>query len=182
MLSILASNVSSLTFKQTFHLLRLPSSALKYFYKKCPSPCLYLFNANTIKRHQIKKQSPHAPHPEPTGGCRPMQGHCAASGLCDTLQTQPSLCSLTFPLICRSSQSNAIINKDHKQVMAFIPLKFMVQKRSFCGRKHWLLFCGSFSHSPATRHKNHSGIVVTKLNVQQRFSVLDQWRKNKCTV
>lgn len=80
-----------------------------------------------------KTQSHYLSHPGPTYGWRPAQ-HCwVASGLCDTHQTQPSLRPLTFPLICGSRQSNAIINKDHKQVTAFIPLKFRVQKRSFCG-------------------------------------------------
>lgn len=129
---------------------------------KCPSSCLaYICSMPTpSKDTRSKKQSPHASHPEPTGGWRPARDHGAASGLCDTLQTQPSLCSLTFPLICRSSQSNAIINKDHKQVTAFISLKFMVQKRSFSGRQRWHLFGGSFPRSHATRQQNHGLLVA----------------------
>lgn len=136
-----------------------------------------LLNANTIKGHRIKKQSLHASHPEPTGGWKLMWDHCVASVLCDTLQTQLSLCSLTFPLNCCSSQLNAIINKDHKQVMAFIPPKFMVQKRSFCGWQFWLLFGRYLPHSPATRQWHVGDIVLTELNVHHWFSVLETFSK-----
>lgn len=135
-------------------------------------PCLALPIFVQCQHHQTtadqKTQSPHASHPEPTNGWRPVLDHCATSGLCDTLQTQPCLCSLTFLLICGFRQSNAIINKDHKQVTAFIPLKFMVQKRSFSGWQHWLLFGGSFPQSLATN------LMVTELNAHQWSSVLGQ--------
>lgn len=114
-------------------------------------PHLYLLNTNTIKRAHIKKRKNnplmHLILSTPADG-----DHCAASGLCDTLQTEPSLCSLTFPLMLRSSQSNTIKNKDHKQAMAFIPLKFTVQKRSFSSSQCRPLFGGSFAHSLPQRN------------------------------
>lgn len=71
---------------------------------------------------------------------------------------QPVFPDLSFDLSFQPVKH--IINKDHKQVTAFIPLKFMVQKRSFSGRQHWLLFGGSFPHSLATRQQNQGLLVA----------------------
>lgn len=135
------------------------SGAFIFFHQQSPFSlsCLFAWLHQTTADQKKKKQSPS--HSEPTGGWRPEQAHWLASGLCDALQTEPGLCSLTFPLIGRSVQSNAIINKDHKQVMAFILLKFRVQKRSVCGWQRWLLFGGSFQHSP-TAGRGNRGLLV----------------------
>lgn len=128
----------------------------------CPAfPCQYMFNANHHQTTGDQKTNHHASLPEPTSGCR-VRDQCGASGLCDTLQTEPCSCTLTFPLICSSRQSNAIINKDHKQVMAFIHLKFMVQKRSFSGPQCWLLFGRYFLHSLTTRWRMQSLLMRTQ--------------------
>lgn len=66
-------------------------------------------------------------------------------------QTQASSCCLTFPLIYCSTQSNTVINKDHKPVTAFITLKFMAKKRGCRGQQRWLLFGESFPHSMSKR-------------------------------
>lgn len=151
MLSILVSNVFALALKQPFDL-------------HCRSP----MNHHNIPTGNVPRLASICSVPTPSNDSRSKNNslmHLILSPPADgdlykttalhlgyvILSIQPSQCSMTFSLICSSRQSNAIINKDHKQVMAFIPLKFIVQKRSCCDWQHWLLLGGSFPHSLATR-------------------------------
>ena len=112
---------------------------LQYFYQECLSPCpASICSMSTPSKDTTSKNNP----PMHLILSPPADGVLSETTVLHLgyviLSKQPSLCSLTFAFICCSRQSNNIINKDHKQVMAFIPPKFMVQKRSFSVKQRWL--------------------------------------------
>lgn len=87
------------------------------------------------QHHQMTAYKKALPSSLPSWAHRGMKsiGPAGCIGLRDGFQSHLCLCFLTFSLIHSFRLSNAIINKDHKQVEAFIFPKFMVQKRGFSG-------------------------------------------------